>query len=198
MAPPISSSLVAPSLADYFAESSRTLLSVSEQSQSLFSIIDALILVARNGGTIYTCGNGGSACEAMHLVEELLARYSRHRPGIRAQHFLDAGTLTCWANDYEFSTSFARCAETMLTDKDALVVLSTSGNSVNIIQALTAARKTSATIIALLGKDGGLAKPLAHHYLIVNSSVPSHIQEAHLAIIHFICQELENSLFPLP
>ena len=187
-------------LTSQISESAKVLSSLGDgaQVQVIEKIIETLICVIKSGGTIYACGNGGSACEAMHFTEELVARYRKHRPGIRAQHLQDPGTITCWANDYNFETVFQRQVETFLNRKDALVVLSTSGNSPNIINALNACNKIGAHSIAFLGKDGGKAKSLSTTPLIIKSENTPRIQEAHLALIHIICEQLENALFPAP
>lgn len=180
----------------HLKESSRVKLSLLPHVSAIQSIIDALLKVIKSGGCIYTCGNGGSTCDAMHFVEELVAIYRRSRPGIRAQHLCDPSTLTCWANDRGFDGVFERQVRTHLTPNDALVVLSTSGNSPNIIGALKAAKEQGAVAIALLGKTGGQAKALSNQALVVESDATCHIQEAHITIIHIICDRLEVALFP--
>ncbi len=150
--------------------------------------------VVQGGGTIYICGNGGSACDAMHFREELAARYKREREGIRAQHFIDGSTLTCWGNDYDFSSVFKRDVETFLTEKDCLVAISTSGNSKNIIEAVNAAKLKGSKVIGLLGKDGGAAKKLVDFALIVPSEETDRIQEVHITLIHAFCEYLERNL----
>ena len=177
-------------------ESSRVKLSLIDQAEKISQIVTTLATTIKQGGRIYACGNGGSACDAMHLVEELVARYQRERPGIRAQHLLDTGTITCWANDYTFDEIFERQVNTLLTKLDALVVFTTSGNSQNILRALAAANKLGATTIALLGKNGGAAKSLSKLSLIVGSEVTAHIQESHITLVHIICDQLEQLLFP--
>ena len=166
------------------------------QSEKIAQIVTTLASTIKQGGRIYACGNGGSACDAMHLVEELVARYQRERPGIRAQHLLDTGTITCWANDYTFDEIFERQVDTLVTKLDALVVFTTSGNSQNILRALAAANKLGATTIALLGKNGGAAKSLSKLSLIVSSEVTANIQESHITLVHIICDQLEQLLFP--
>lgn len=166
------------------------------QSEKIVTIAEALINCVKNGGCIYSCGNGGSACDAMHLTEELVARYLRERPGIRAQHFCDPSTITCWANDYAYNQVFERQAQTHLTDKDALVVFSTSGKSESILRALAAANQKGALTVALLGKGGGQAKALAKHSLIVASDTTARIQEAHISIVHVLCDLIERTLYP--
>ncbi len=180
----------------HIRESSRVSLLLLEQSNTIEKIASSLVDVIKAGGRIYTCGNGGSACDAMHLAEELVARYKRDRPGIAAQHLIDAGTITCWANDASYSDVFSRQIETLATDKDAVVVFSTSGNSENILRALSSANDKGALTIALLGKEGGKAKSLAKMPLVVSSSETAHIQESHIKLVHIICEILETTLFP--
>jgi D-sedoheptulose 7-phosphate isomerase len=162
----------------------------------LADVFTKLLAVARNGGCIYSCGNGGSTCDSIHLTEELVARFKRTRPGIRAQHFCDAATITCWSNDFDYHGVFERCVETFVTETDALIVFSTSGNSQNILRALEAANKKSALTVALLGKTGGKAKEIAKHPLVVSGEESGPIQEAHMAFVHCFCEFLETTLYP--
>ena len=150
-----------------------------------------LIKVIEQGGTIYSCGNGGSACDAMHFTEELVARYKKERVGIKAQHFMDPGTLTCWANDYIWEGVFERQAQTFCGNKDALVVFSTSGNSSNIIKAIEAAKAKGTWVLGLLGKNGGKAAPLCDTSIIVPSAATERIQEIHITLVHMFCEEIE-------
>jgi len=158
----------------------------------LDSIASALRSALAQGGTIYLCGNGGSACDAMHFCEELVARFKRDRPGFRAMHFLDASTLTCWSNDYSFDEVFERQAKTFCSSKDVLVAISTSGNSTNIIKAVNAAKELSCVTVALTGKDGGELSKLTDHALIVPSDTTERIQEVHITCIHIFCELLES------
>lgn len=169
---------------------------VKEIESELYRAVDLCEKCARSGGVIYAFGNGGSACEAIHLVEELVARYLMERPGIRAQHFLDSATTTCWGNDYNFLDAFKRQVETFVTEKDVVVAFSTSGNSENIIRALNAANNKNAKSILLGGKDGGKCKDLVTVPLIVNAPRTMRIQEAHMLLVHLICHLLENRLYP--
>ncbi len=155
-----------------------------------------LIACARAGGTIFACGNGGSSCDAMHFVEELVARYKRDRPGIRAQHFSEPGILTCWSNDYEFASVFERQADTFCKPGDVLVGISTSGNSENVLRAVTAAKKRASWTLGLLGRDGGKLKSVCDQALIVPSPATERIQESHITIIHILCELVESELFP--
>jgi len=179
----------------HIRRSSEVKLSLLKQQDTITKIIDSVVAVSKQGGTIYSCGNGGSACDAMHLTEELIARYLRERPGIKAQHFCDSSTLSCWSNDYNYDSVFERQASTFTTKADALIVFSTSGNSPNILKAIEAANANGATTIALLGKGGGKAKSLAKLSLVVDSDATAHIQECHITLVHIICDRLEVALF---
>jgi len=145
-----------------------------------------------NGGTVYICGNGGSACDAMHFAEELVARYKRERPGIKAMHLLDSGVLSCWSNDYSYDTVFERQVETFCNDNDILVAISTSGNSSNVLKAVEAAKKKSSYTIGLTGRGGGELASLCDQGLIIPSDETDRIQEAHITLIHIFCELLEN------
>ena len=181
----------------YCSQAAEVARSLTEQEEELLSIVDTLEKVCKQGGRIYTCGNGGSACDAMHFAEELVARYLRERPGIPAQHLIDSGTMTCWANDYDFSSVFSRQVETLMTSKDAFVGFTTSGNSENIIKAVAASQKIGGATVVLCGKDGGkLQSYELDHFIIVKSQLTSHIQEAHMIIVHLLCDLLEQRLYP--
>ena len=154
-----------------------------------FALIDSAV---RQGGTVYACGNGGSTCDAMHLCEELVARYKRSRPGIRAMHFMDPSMLTCWGNDVGFDDAFARCAETFCTPQDVFIGISTSGNSRNVIAATAKAREKGCKSVGLLGKDGGKLASMCDAPIIVPSQATERIQEAHITVIHIWCELLET------
>ena len=146
----------------------------------------------KKGGTIYACGNGGSTCDAMHFVEELVARFKRERPGIKAMHFMDPSTLTCWSNDYEYSSAFQRYAETFCGPTDVFFGFSTSGNSSNVIKAVEAAKAKGTYTVIFSGKDGGKLKNLADISLIVPSEFTERIQEVHILFVHILCELLET------
>ena len=153
---------------------------------------EMLLACVKQGGTIYACGNGGSSNDAMHLVEELVARYKRERPGIKAMHFMDAAVLTCWSNDYSFDGVFERQVQTFCNKNDVLLALSTSGNSLNVVKAVNACKKSGTKTIALLGKDGGELSKIADLSIIAPSNQTERIQEVHITIIHIFCELLET------
>jgi D-sedoheptulose 7-phosphate isomerase len=144
------------------------------------------------GGTIYSCGNGGSACDAMHLTEELIARFKRERPGIRAMHFLDPGALTCWSNDYDYPSAFERYVKTFCREQDCLILFSTSGNSKNIVSAARAAKALATPVVALTGEGGGAVKEFASICIEVPSKQTERIQEVHIALVHTLLELIER------
>ncbi|MGP1347391.1 MAG: D-sedoheptulose-7-phosphate isomerase [Phycisphaerales bacterium] len=145
-----------------------------------------------NNATIYTCGNGGSAAQSMHLAEELIGRYKRDRRPLRAISLnADPTALTCIANDFGYDHIFERQLQALARPGDCLVAFTTSGKSPNILHALRAARAAGATTIAMLGKGGGPAVPLCDHPLIVPSDQTERIQEAHQLILHLILDAVE-------
>ena len=119
-------------------ESASVKRAMVSMSGDIVAVATDLAVAFRTGRRLYACGNGGSACDAMHLVEELVARYRMERPGLPAHHLLDSPTLTCWANDYDFESAFARQVRTMGVAGDILVAISTSGNSPNVLRAAEA------------------------------------------------------------
>jgi D-sedoheptulose 7-phosphate isomerase len=145
------------------------------------------------GRTLFTCGNGGSAADAIHLAEELIGRYrSDRRPYAAVCLNADVGALTCIANDFGYDVVFARQLEGLARPGDVLVAFSTSGGSPSILRALEAARARGVTTVALLGKGGGAAMGLADHPIVVPSANSARIQEIHGLILHAICEEVEG------
>jgi len=181
---------------DALEESARVTLALREMAPAVLRTAGRLAEAFRAGNRLYACGNGGSACDAMHLVEELVARYKRDRPGLPAHHLLDAPTLTCWSNDYEFATAFRRQVEAMVRPGDVLVAISTSGGSANVLAAAQAARERGAVVVGLLGRGGGAVAPLCDEALVVPSDATERIQEAHITLIHLLCELVERDLFP--
>ena len=176
-------------------ESARVKLALREMAPEITRIARRIADAFRAGQRLYACGNGGSACDAMHLVEELVARYKRERPGLPAHHLLDAPTLTCWSNDYEFETAFRRQVETLVGAGDVLVAISTSGNSPNVLAAVEAANAKGALTIGLAGGDGGRLREMCSEALIVPADATERIQEGHITIIHLFCELIERMLF---
>jgi len=153
-----------------------------------------------SGGKVLACGNGGSACDAMHFCEELTGRFRKDRPPLAAISLTDVGHITCVANDYGYEEVFARGVRALGRPGDVLVALSTSGNSPNIICAVDAAREQGMTTIALLGRDGGkLAGACDLQWIVpgVPASAPTadRIQEIHMLILHALVEGVERRMF---
>ena len=167
----------------------------SSLSPEIVEVGRILAAVLRGGGTVFWCGNGGSAADCQHMAGELMGRFVDDRRPLRSVALTaDTSVLTCIANDYDYGSVFERQVDGLITEDDALVVLSTSGNSENIIRALRAAKKHQAVTIAMLGKGGGSASKVADRILIVESNSTARIQEAHITIGHVICGLIEEDL----
>ncbi|MBX3173007.1 MAG: SIS domain-containing protein [Gemmatimonadaceae bacterium] len=146
------------------------------------------------GGTLFFCGNGGSAADAQHIATEYTVRYLRRRMPLRAIALTtDTSTLTATANDFSFEEVFSRQVEALGRPGDLLIVHSTSGNSPNCIRALQAAAARGMRSMALTAGDGGRVRLLADLTLVVPTSRTDRAQELHLAIQHAICDFIDAS-----
>jgi len=182
-------------LPQFIADGCRTLQSLHSQVAAFERIAAAAVAALRAGGTLYTCGNGGSAAEALHLAEELIGRYRGNRRPLPAVCLnADPTAMTCIANDFGYDNIFARQVEGLAGPHDLLICFTTSGNSPNILRALQAAKKTGARTVALLGKDGGQARGLADLELIVTGTDTGRIQEAHALLVHALLETIERNV----
>jgi D-sedoheptulose 7-phosphate isomerase len=173
--------------------SAQTLDALGALADGIADAANALARASAAGGIIYTCGNGGSAAQALHLSEELVGKYKSPRPPIGAVCLnADPTALTCIANDFGFDQVFARQAQALVREGDALVVLSTSGASPNVRLALGAARERGALTLALLGRDGGACKDLADYAIVVPADASETIQEAHQVLVHLLVEGVES------
>lgn len=150
----------------------------------------------QGGGNLFSCGNGGSHCDAMHFAEEFTGRYRKDRKPVGAMALGDPSHVTCVSNDYGFEHIFSRQVEGLGRKGDMLLGLSTSGNSKNVIMAFEAAKKKGIKTVALLGKDGGKMKDIADLCIIVPAETSDRIQEIHIKIIHTVIESVERQLFP--
>ena len=150
--------------------------------------------VAR-GGTLFFCGNGGSAADAQHLATEYVVRYMKNRRAYPAVALTtDSSLLTAAGNDLGFEEIFARQVEALARPGDMLIIHSTSGNSPNVIRAAEAARERTVTVLAFTARDGGKLAAIADHCVIVPTDRTDRAQELHLCIEHLICEIVEDDL----
>ena len=185
-------------LTKLISESCQTLQSLAGQEAVFERIATAAVATLRSGGKILTCGNGGSAADALHLAEELVGRYRRARPSWPAICLsADPTLLTCIANDYGFEAVFARQVEGLASCNDLLICFTSSGNSANIVKAIETARKRGVTTVALLGKGGGVTKGKADMELIVEGTDTARIQEAHGFLVHELLERIEREMLEL-
>ena len=143
-------------------------------------------------GKALVAGNGGSASDAMHLAEELVARFQKNRRALAALALCDPTVITCAANDFGYDTIFSRQVEAFGNAGDVLIVFTTSGNSPNILRALEAARKQGLITAGFLGKDGGKARGLCDIELIVPAQTSHRIQEGHKLLYHTLCEWVDQ------
>lgn len=151
-----------------------------------------LIGMYQRNGRLFTCGNGGSAADAQHLVAELVGRYSRDRRPLAATALsVDPSVVTCIGNDYSFDDVFARQVRAVVNAGDVLVAFTTSGRSVNVVRALAAAQQQGATTVLFAGGDGGPAAEHADRALVVASTKTARIQEMHLLLLHLVIEQVD-------
>jgi len=170
-------------------QASETLAPQIEKAAQL--ILQSLL----NDGKILSCGNGGSAADAQHFSGELLGRFERERPGLPAIALTtDSSTLTAIANDYQYEDVFAKQVRALGQSGDVLLAISTSGNSENVLRAVTTAHSRGLKVVALVGRDGGtIAQSLTSGdvELRVPADRTCRIQEVHLLIIHCLCDLID-------
>ena len=183
-----------------FAESLRELAATAERvATELGPVMDrALELVqgtVARGGTLFFCGNGGSAADAQHMATEYVVRYMRNRRAYPAIALTtDTSLLTAAGNDIGFENVFARQVEALAKEGDLLIIHSTSGNSPNVLRAAEAARGKGVQVLAFSARDGGALKSLADHNVIIPTTRTDRAQELHLCIEHVICDAVERTL----
>ncbi len=167
---------------------------------SLREIIESLKTMYAAGGKILIAGNGGSASDAQHFSAEITCQYKAIRKGYPAIALhTDTSAITAWGNDKSYETFFERQVEALGQSGDALFVISTSGNSTNLIAAAVKARAIGIRVFGLLGRDGGkiMAQDLCDEVIVVPSWNTPRIQESHIMLIHIICEALDEFFLEL-
>ena len=164
-------------------------------TQNIEIAADLIAKSLTSGGTIFWCGNGGSAADSQHIAAEFVGRFKKDRRPLRSIALTtDSSVLTCVANDYSYEEIFSRQLDALGRDGDILVAITTSGKSENIKQALIQAQNMGIKTIGLLGKKGGECKNYSDISLIVPSDITARIQETHILIEHLLCELVEHKL----
>lgn len=179
-------------------EAQSALAALIENEATLESIAQAAHAIAesqRQGGAVYSCGNGGSLCDAMHFAEEMTGRYRQNRKPYRAAAISDVSHMACVGNDYGYEHVFSRWIEAMGTEKDVLVAITTSGTSKNIVAAAKAAKAKGMTVVALTGKAGSPITDEADIAVVTPAGRwADRVQELHIKVIHILIELIEREL----
>lgn len=163
--------------------------------QQISTVADLIIKAYRNGNKVIIAGNGGSAADAQHIAAEFVSRFFFDRPGLPALALTtDTSMLTAIGNDYGFDKLFARQLQAQSRRGDVFIGISTSGNSENIVNAVSLTEELGVTSVALCGSTGKL-KDLVDYSISVPSTVTPYIQECHICIGHMICAIVEKVIF---
>ena len=185
---------------EQFAEALRDLASTATQVADTMgpALDDALAMVkdtVARSGTLFFCGNGGSAADAQHLAAEYVVRYMKNRRAYPAIALTtDSSILTAGGNDLGFDQIFARQLQALAKPGDLLVIHSTSGKSANVLRAAEAARAQGVKVLAFTARDGGALKALVDHCICIPTVRTDRAQELHLCIEHIICEIVERAL----
>lgn len=172
------------------------MLENAEVLKSVEAVVTELVIAFRAGNRIYFCGNGGSAADAQHLAAEFSGRFYKDRVALPAEALhCNTSYLTAVANDYGYEHVYARLIEGIGQPGDVLIGLSTSGNSVNIIEAFQKAKRKGMVTIGFTGETGGNMKGECDFIIHVPSKDTPRIQESHIMLGHIICELVESQYF---
>lgn len=172
------------------------LLLVQKCVPQIEAIAGVLIRALRAGRRVFLIGNGGSAADAQHIAGELEGRFKRDRRALPALALTtNTSTLTAIGNDLGYDKTFLRPVEAHVRRGDVLIAISTSGNSVNVLEAVKKARKLGAVTVGLSNESGGKLKGLVDHCLTVPSRDTQRVQECTIAVGHVLCEAIESALF---
>ena len=178
-----------------FLESSSIIESSQFLSEDIENTVNIISSSFRKGKKLVIFGNGGSAADAQHIAAELIGRFQMKRNSLPAIALTtDSSILTSIGNDFSFNDIFSRQVEGLVNSGDVVLGISTSGNSINIINGLKSAKSKNAKTISILGNNGGKIKNFSDVSIIVNSSSTPRIQEVHRVIYHIICEHIEKKL----
>ncbi len=185
---------------DHFNESAELKMQAASQlAQPIAQAVDLMFSALSNGNRILACGNGGSAAHCQHFAAQLVGRFERERLPLPALSLVtDASILTSIGNDYGFTDIFAKQVQAFGQAGDVLLVISTSGNSSNLIAAIDSALERDMRVVALTGKGGGQVGQMltdADVHICVPHERAARIQEVHLLIVHCLCDGIDVALF---
>jgi D-sedoheptulose 7-phosphate isomerase len=183
----------------HFTDSAQLKLQAMELlAEPLARASERMVECLMKEGKILSCGNGGSAADAQHFAAELLNRFEMERPPLAAMALsTDTSTLTSIANDYDFNDVFSKQVRALGRPDDLLLAISTSGNSLNVMEAISAAHDRQMSVIALTGKKGGkIAALLGPNdvHICVPADRTARIQEVHLLCLHCMCDAIDGLL----
>jgi len=168
-------------------------------AQPIAASAQAMVSCLQQDGKILCCGNGGSAADAQHFAAELINRFEIERPGLAAVALTtDSSVLTSIANDYDYNQIFSKQVTALGRSGDVLLAISTSGNSANVVAAITAAHERKMRVIALTGRDGGKMGAMLKEgdmHICVPTQSTARIQEVHLLALHCICDGIDHMLY---
>jgi D-sedoheptulose 7-phosphate isomerase len=167
-------------------------------SKPIAAAVQAILACVTSGGKVLACGNGGSAADAQHFSAEFVGRFERERPELGAIALTtDSSILTAIANDYDFSHVFSKQVRALGQAGDVLLVLSTSGNSANVLKAVESAHEREMVVVALTGRNGGQLAGLLREtdvHICVPHERTARIQEVHIVALHCICDGVDMQL----
>jgi D-sedoheptulose 7-phosphate isomerase len=176
------------------AETTRTLQALTQIRPAIDHAATLILDTLRGGGKLLVGGNGGSAAEAGHFATELVGRYAKTRRALPAITLsADGSLLSCLGNDFGYEHVFARQIAGLGRPGDLVVLLTSSGNSANVVLALHEAKKLGLKSLAFLGRGGGKAKGLATCELIIPGASGAAAQESHLFLIHHFCELIDEA-----
>ena len=183
----------------HFLASAQLKLDASEALSPLIEdAAQAIVQCLTQGGKVLACGNGGSAADAQHFASAMINRFEQERPGLAAVALTtDSSTLTSIANDFAYEQVFARQIKALGLPGDVLLAISTSGNSPSVLESVAAAHTRGMVVVGLSGHSGGHLAEQMHEgdlFICVPSESTARIQEAHLLIIHCLCDAVDSVL----
>jgi D-sedoheptulose 7-phosphate isomerase len=173
-----------------------SLLETSSILKTIEEVVNVITVAFQNGNRVYFCGNGGSAADAQHLAAEFSGRFYKDRKSLPSEALhCNTSYMTAVANDYSYDVVYSRLIEGIANKGDVLIGLSTSGNSVNILNAFNTSKVMGITTIGLTGSQNGLIDVASDFKIKIPSSDTPRIQESHILVGHIICELVESNLF---